>query len=91
MGEGQHKAAKGLIKVKVNVRQGLIGGIVISGDFFLYPEDKLWEMEKMLIGVEAEREKVLAAVRRFYGENRVLSPGVAPEDFAEAVMKAVEK
>jgi len=91
MGEGQHKAAKGLIKVKVNVRQGLIGGIVISGDFFLYPEDKLWEMEKALIGVKADREKVLVTVKRFYQENEVLSPGVTPEDFTEAVMKAIRQ
>jgi len=91
MGVGQHKAAKGLIKVKVNVRRGLIRGIIISGDFFLYPEDKLWEMEEILIGVEANREKVLAAVRRFYRENRVLSPGVVPEDFTEAIMKAIKQ
>lgn len=87
--EGCHKASKGLIRVSVDVENNIIKGIVISGDFFMHPEDKLWDLERSLIGVEVDRSSVLTSIQRFYQENGVLTPGVEPEDFTEAIMKAI--
>lgn len=87
--EGRHKASKGLIRVSVDVEDDVIKRIVISGDFFMHPEDKLWDLERSLIGVKVDRSSVLTNIRRFYQENGVLTPGVEPEDFTEAIMKAV--
>lgn len=90
MGEGLYKAAKGLIRVNVRVETDRISSIVISGDFFMYPEDELWEMEKHLVGRKADRTEVLSAVRLFYEKTKILTPGVTPEDFTEAIMRGVE-
>ncbi len=90
MGEGSFKAAKGLIRVNIKVETGRINGIVISGDFFMYPEDALWEMERQLLECRAERAEILSRIRLFYEQSGVLTPGVTPEDFAEAVMRGVE-
>ena len=86
--EGQHKARKGLIKVSVDEEGGIIQKAVISGDFFLYPEDSLWFLEKELVGMKLIRKELLAKVNDFYKEMRIFSPGVAPEDFVEALLKA---
>ncbi len=88
--EGQHKASKGLIRVSLGVEDGMITKVVISGDFFMYPEDKLWDLEKSLIGVKVDRYTILGRIKRFYKENGILTPGAKPEDFTEAIMKAVE-
>jgi lipoate-protein ligase A len=90
MGEGSFKAAKGLIRVSVRVEDGRIRDVVISGDFFMYPEDELWEMEKFLLGSRADRTEVLSGIRLFYEKTGVLTPGVTPEDFTEAIMRGIE-
>jgi len=87
--EGRHKASKGLIRVSIGVEDNVIEEIVISGDFFMHPEDKLWDLERSLVGVKVGRSSVLTNIRRFYQENGILTPGVEPEDFTEAIMKAV--
>ena len=87
--EGSFKAAKGLIKIKARIESGDIKEIQISGDFFMYPEDKLWELEQLLIGIKASREKILSKVKGFYKRTALITPGVNPEDFTEAIIRAV--
>ena len=90
MGEGSYKAAKGLIKVNVHVHEKTIDSIQISGDFFLYPEDCLWELEKALHGIETQRTHILTAIQRFFGEEQILTPGVTAEDFTQAILLAIK-
>ena len=86
--EGQYKARKGLIKITLDENDEVIKKIVISGDFFLYPEDKLWVLEQLLMGIKLSREDLLAKIREFYDLQKIFSPGVTPEDFTEAIMIA---
>ena len=89
MGRSSYKAAKGLIKVNVHVQNGKIGKIQISGDFFMHPEDCLWDLEKTLLGTSATREDILWKVQAFYQGTNVLTPGVIPEDFTEAIVRGI--
>lgn len=89
MREGLHKARSGLIRALVRVEAGKIVDIIISGDFILTPEHFIDEMEKALIGVEAKKEKVLERLKAFFKNNVFQSPETYPEDFTEAIMKAV--
>ena len=89
MGEGSFKAEKGLIKVNVHVREKLIESIQISGDFFLYPEDSLWELEKELQGTRAQKEHILDTVQKFLRDKHILTPGVTAEDFTQAILLGV--
>ena len=87
--EGTYKAAKGLIRVKIETNLGKIRNIQIAGDFFMYPEDALWDLEQTLVGVKTSREEILTEMKAFYKRTGVITPGVIPEDFAEAVVRAV--
>jgi hypothetical protein len=89
MGEGSYKASKGLIRVKATTKGSEIREITIAGDFFMYPEDLLWELEKTLKGSPSSKEKVLAKIEAFYSSTGVLTPGVTPQDFTEAIMRAI--
>lgn len=90
MGEGVYKASKGLIRVKIQVRSEMIKDITISGDFFMHPEDRLWELESFLTGTPAEEGRILSKIEDFYAKTRVLTPGVTPRDFKKAIMKGIE-
>lgn len=89
MGEGSYKASKGLIRVKTTTKGFEIGEITIAGDFFMYPEDLLWELERTLQGTPASKDKILAKIEGFYNSTGVLTPGVTPQDFTEAIMRAL--
>ncbi len=79
--ERMHKAPGGLLRAVLEVREGVIGTVSLSGDFFFYPRQRLTALEASLSGVpvgEAER-----AVARFYEDYQIESPGVAPHDFGQ--------
>ncbi len=90
LGRSSYKAAKGLIKVNVHVQNGKIGQIQISGDFFMYPEDCLWDLEHTLLGTSITREDILSTVKAFYQGAHLLTPGVIPEDFTEAIIRGIQ-
>lgn len=89
MGESSYKAPKGLIRVRITRRGSEINEITIAGDFFMYPEDLLWKLEKTLKGTATSREAILHKIEAFYSSTGVLTPGVTPQDFTEAIMRAV--
>ena len=89
MNEGLHKARSGLIRALVKVEDNKIKDIIISGDFILTPEEYIDQMEEKLLGVEADKEKILAALEDFYSRNDFQSPETHPQDFTEAIMKAI--
>ena len=79
-----HKAPGGLIRGDVEMRDGLVGSLTLSGDFFFYPADKLTELSEALVGKkEAEVEQTIV---QFYSDHGIESPGVEPSDFAKVVV-----
>ena len=75
--------------MRVASKSSQIADITISGDFFMYPEDSLWELENTLRGTRTGREEVLQKIREFCRTGNVLTPGVSPDDFAEAIARAL--
>jgi lipoate-protein ligase A len=55
----------------------------LSGDFFLYPADKLEALEDVLAGVELGA--VEPTIAEFYRREGIESPGVTPADFVRAL------
>lgn len=80
-----HKAPGGLIRGDVEIRDGVVTWLALSGDFFFYPAEKLTELSETLIGKkEAEVEE---AIIQFYREHGIESPGIEPRDFATVVTR----
>jgi len=87
--ELEHKAKK-LIRVTAELMGDEVRDIMFSGDFFMIPEDALTELESALKGVKLDRECILKRILEVYACNGLQTPGINPEDFAEAVMKLIE-
>mgnify|MGYP001091978097 CR=1 FL=1 len=84
--EADHKARK-LIRVRAEMMNNKILNIVISGDFFMIPEESIGDLELRLRGVDLTRGQLLGAIGAFYRESRVETPGIVMEDFVDAIMK----
>jgi hypothetical protein len=67
----------------MEVHEGMLATVSLSGDFFLYPEAKLSDLEAALTDVPIE--DVEWVVARFYAEHDIESPGVTPQDFAQVL------
>ena len=87
---GIHKSKGGLIRSFVILKNGRIGDITISGDFFLFPEEAIFRILENLKGTKATREELLKNIEETYAKEKIQSPGTTPMDFTESIMKALE-
>jgi len=78
-----YKAPGGLIRAILEVRDGILTSVSLSGDFFLYPEEKLLDLEAALENTPVEGAE--SVVMQFYADHSIESPGVAPQDFAQVL------
>ena len=62
---------------------GTVAHVELSGDFFLYPAERLADLEATLVGVRLE--EVEQTIAQFYEEHGIESPGVTPADFAQVI------
>ena len=74
-----YKAKGGLITTNFQLENDTIKNVKIFGDFFFYPEDKLFELEKELINMK--KDEILDTITNFYLKNEIESPGLEPKDF----------
>jgi lipoate-protein ligase A len=86
--EQSYKAPGGLITVTCAVEGGIIRDISITGDFTLYPKERLRDIEDSLIGVRRHVSDIEEVISKVYRDLSIDSPGVLPLHFAEAICKA---
>ena len=78
-----------LICAKVEVEDGRIASLQISGDFFLLPETDLEDLEGQLLGMEIISESIKEKVSTFFEERKTTIVGASPEDFAHVINTAI--
>ena len=84
-----YKVPKGkLLKVCLNydVKDNSIDEIIITGDFFAYPEEAIELMEKELIGTVLEREILFKKIDSIIRERKIQFIGVDTEGFTKGIL-----
>jgi len=79
-----------LIRVECTIDGGVLRRIVITGDFFVHPEDGIQELENELTSLEAKQETLRSHVLNFFKTGYDIV-GATPEDFAKAVLEAASQ
>ena len=87
---GVHKAKGGLIRTAETVAAGKIEDITITGDFTLFPKERLEGLEKTLKKIPLKEEEIVERVESYYGEKGVESPGVESKDFATTILGPIK-
>ena len=83
--KAMYKAPGGLIKLLIEIEDMRIKDILINGDFFIYPDDSLRELENILKDIPYQLDEILGIIEKFYKNNEIESPGVKPKDFIETL------
>ena len=89
--QAKQKVKEGkVLKVELDCDE-LIRNVRITGDFFLYPEDILEEIEKSIIGLErnADLETIISNIQRTLSSRDVQMIGISPESIARLVKEAL--
>jgi lipoate-protein ligase A len=87
--EGAFKAPGGLIRATVRLREGRIDGLELAGDFTVFPAATVYDLQAAADGAEPARNSLTARFTAAYRDLGIRSPGVKPEDWADAVSAAV--
>jgi len=79
-----YKVEKGkLLKLKFESENRILRKIEIRGDFFLYPENKLKDVEKFLIGLSID--EIDQKLNKFLLDNKIIFIGFEPLDLEKAI------
>lgn len=76
-----------LLKCKLELENDIIRKIKITGDFFMHPEEKIEDLEKVLIGIKFDNNEIRKVLLDFYSRD-VLVIGADAEDFVTLIMSA---
>lgn len=87
---GEYKTDSGLIRAELRISDGKIDSIKFTGDFFIFPEERLGSLESLLEGESADPESLIRTVRKFYDKRDIKTPSMGPRDWIMAVERALE-
>ncbi len=76
-----------LLRCSLNVDNNVILSIKITGDFFMYPEEKIENLESMLKNMEMNEENIREKINVFFNSD-VQVVGADAGDFVKLIMSA---
>jgi lipoate---protein ligase len=78
-----HKAPGGLIRADIEVIEGKLGSVSLSGDFFCYPAEAIDWLESGLNGIHFD--DVGTFLDSFYKEKGIETPGITIKDWLKVL------
>ncbi len=83
-----YKTPGGLVRIHAKVSGGRLEQIMITGDFFAYPQRAVLDLEAWLkhVPIDAVEEEV----ERFFEESKAVIHGLSPRDLAQLIRKCLE-
>ncbi len=87
MSQAIYKVPDGkLLKVFLEIEEERIQKINITGDFFVYPEEKIEELESVLVGEELNEEKLKHCIQTFVEKEELELFGVDIESLVKVIL-----
>jgi lipoate-protein ligase A len=84
--ERVYKSPGGLIRASAVERDGQLYNVHLSGDFFLYPAERLPELEQTLEGVPVDAAQIEQRITAFFETRAVEALGIQPSDLAQTLV-----
>jgi lipoate---protein ligase len=86
--EAAHKAPGGLIRATIVAKEQMLDDLALSGDFFIFPDNSLPGLETALTGSSLTEQELHERSLKYWQDQKIQSPGLAPADVALVVMQA---
>lgn len=85
------RAEKGVIEVELVVEKNIIAEVKITGDFFIYPEEAIEDIEQTLIGSSSNEKDIKASLSQLYQQKSISTPGITIDDWVKVLVLAINK
>lgn len=86
LSEGAFKAKK-LVRLSIEHNEGKLRKIRITGDFFLYPEESIEDLEKTLRGRKLQKKELRAVIKEFLDGKTSL--GFDEDSLSDAILDCI--
>jgi len=80
-----------LLRVTVYPDGERIGDIQLAGDFFIYPEETIFDIQSCLVTLKPEPRAIIEAVEQVVHHKNIQMVGISPATIAEGVCRAMEE
>ncbi len=77
-----------LLKISLSDEGGKISKLTITGDFFMYPEESLVELEKALFGAKIEEKNLQEIIEDFMTRTHSTFYGLDAQSLAQTIVSA---
>ncbi len=84
------KAGEKMLRVTVYPHGDRIGAVLLEGDFFLYPEESVHDLESCLVNVKPGKSAIIEAVEQETRAKNIEMVGLSPATIAEGICMAME-
>ncbi len=88
--EGTHKSTGGLIQVICEFQGSVLVDILISGDFWIYPDLILPQLEQNLHNVDLNSIDLESHIQSFLNSHNCESPGTTSTDLSQSILNAYQ-
>lgn len=78
------------IKVVLEREPNVLQSVTITGDFFIYPEEKLALIEQALQHVTINQSSIIQAIENCLNKEKIELFGITPESIAEAIITCTQ-
>lgn len=89
--QAAHKAAGGMIRIRLLAKDGRIDDVLISGDFTCLPESGVEALGQALRGAELSQGVLARRIEAVIEETAIEMPGLGAEDIEVAILAAVHR
>jgi lipoate-protein ligase A len=88
-----HRCRGGLIKTTmiVNLRFKRIQSLMITGDFFAYPQQSILDLESCFKDIPMDRTLIDRELEAFFNGNGTMLPGIRAADMRHGIFKALDR
>jgi lipoate-protein ligase A len=88
-----HRCRGGLVKTTmiVNLRFKRIQSLMITGDFFAYPQRSVFDLESRFKDIPMDRALISRELENFFGGNGTMMPGIRAADMRRGIFKTLDR
>lgn len=80
-----------LLRVTVYPDGDRIGDVQLAGDFFIYPEETIFDIQTCLVTLKPEPRAIIEAVEQVVHHKNIQMVGISPATIAQGVCRAMEE
>ena len=80
-----------LLKITADIDDTVLVSLQITGDFFVYPEESIIQLEQLLRYQPLEKDLLLYMIDAFFKQNNVELFGVTAEAISDAIIQCASQ